>query len=163
MINYIIVVLVFSFSSSVFAVDKTFNGFGKIKWGESIKKYKKVMQLKSDNTNPEKYYVRKNDVMFLDDISLTSITYVFYKGKFSSAIIQTDKLATNSKQIVNIFKKKYGKPYYKNMYTNKFLWKDTANAVALKCYSSSHKCSAIYNSVVMSDLKKADNKAAVKK
>ena len=159
--NLIIIVLLFSFNA--YADENKFTGFGKIKWGASIKKYKNVMRLTSDNGKPSKYYVRKDDEMSFGDIGLTSITYIFYKGKFSSAIIQTDKTITKTSQILNKLKKKFGEPSYKNVFTNKYRWKDSTTAVSLKCYSTSHKCSIIYNSVVMSELKKADNEAAAKK
>ena len=160
--NFIIVILVFSFNASALSKEKEFHGFGKIKWGESIRKYKNVMQLTSDISKPEKYYIRKNDEMSFGDITLTSVIYLFYKGKFSSVIVQTDKSVTNSSQVLTMLKKKFGKPSYTNKYTNKYRWKDSKTAISLKCYSSSHKCSIIYNSVVMSNHKKKENEAAVK-
>ena len=161
--NFIIAILVFSFSASSFANKDESTGYGKIKWGASIRKYKNVMRLTSDNKKPGKYYVRKDDEMFFGDIPLTSVTYIFYKGKFSSVIIQTDTSVNIASQVLSKLKKKFGKPSYANKYTNKYRWKDSTTAISLKCYSSSHKCSIIYKSVVMSDLKKADNEEAANK
>jgi len=153
-------VLVFSFNVSTFSFENKSNGFRELKWEESITKYKNVMHLTSESGKPRKFYVRKSDEMSFGDLTLTSIIYVFYKGKFSSAIIQTDKSVTNLRQALSQLKKKFGKPFYANKYTNKYRWKDQTTVIQLKCYSSSHKCSIIYNSVAMSNLKKIDNKAA---
>ena len=155
--NIIIAVLVFSFSASTFAKENKIksNGFGEIKWGESIAKYKKVMQLTSDNRKPRKYYIRKDDEMSFGDTTLASITYIFYKGRFSSVIIQTEK-SINTKEFLNKLTRKLGKPSSSNKYTNKYRWKNSTTAVSLKCYPNSHKCSVIYTSVVMNKLKKAD-------
>ena len=95
--------------------------------------------------------------MLWNDINLTSISYVFYKDKFSSVIIQTDRSSDNSKKTVNIFKNIFGKPFYSNKYINKFKWKNESTIVNLKCFASSHKCSMIYNSVAMGKLEKTDN------
>ena len=156
-------VLVFSFNVSTFANENKSNGFRKIKWEESITKYKNVMHLTSDEGKPRKFYVIKNDDMsFSDDITLTSIIYIFHEGKFSSVILQTDQSATNIKQVLIELKKKYGGPSYANKYTNKYRWKNMTTTIDLKCYPSSHKCSINYNSVAMSNLKKTDIEAAAK-
>ena len=155
-------VLVLSFNVSTFANANESNGFRKIKWEESITRYKNVMHLTSDEGKPRKFYVIKNNEMSFGEITLTSIIYVFYKGKFSSVIIQTDQSVTNLSQALSQLKKKFGKPFYANKYTNKYRWKDRTTAIQLKCYSSSHKCSIIYNSVAMSNLKKTDSEASAK-
>ena len=157
----VIGILVFSFSVVLLAADHNLNGFGNIKWGESIKNHKNNMRLTSEKDKLKKFYVRNNDEMFWDDINLTSISYVFYKGKFSSVIIQTDRSSDNSTKIVNMFNNVFGKPFYSNKYINKFKWKNESTVVNLKCFASLHKCSMIYNSVAMSKLEKADNDAKV--
>ena len=155
----LIAVLVFTFSVSAFANKNEYNGFRKIKWKESITKYNNIMRLASEDKKSKKFYVIEDDDMsFSEDISLTSIIYVFYKGKFSSVILQTDQSATNIKKVLIELKKKYGEPSYANKYTNKYRWKDQATAIDLKCYSSSHKCSIIYNSIAMNNLRKTNIK-----
>lgn len=144
-------ILVFSFNVSVFAKE---NGFRKIKWEDSISRYENIMQLTSENDKDRKFYIIEDDDMSFGDISLTSIIYIFYKGKFSSVILQTDQSATNLKQVLIKLKNKFGKPLYENKYTNKYRWQGETTAVNLKCYSSSHKCSITYNSVAMSNRKK---------
>ncbi len=156
--NILIGIFVFSFSLSAFANENEYNGFRKMKWQESITKYKNVMRLTSDDNNPKKFYVINDDDMsFSDDITLSSVTYIFYKGKFSSVTLQTDKSVTNIKQVLIEFKKKYGEPSYANKYIYKYRWKNKATTVDLKCYPSSHKCSMNYNSIAMNKLKKAEN------
>ena len=76
-------------------------------------------------------------------------------------IIQTDRSSYDLKKIINKYKNIFGKPFYSNKYINKFIWKNETTIVNLKCFSSSHKCSIVYKSVVMSKLEKADNVAAV--
>lgn len=154
-------ILIFSFSVALFAADKPLNGFGKIKWGAPINKYKDVMHLTSEKDKLEKFYIIKNDEMLWDDIKLTTAIYIFYKDKFSSVKIQTDKSSYNLKKIINKFMDTFGKPFYSNKYINKFKWKNEFTIVDLKCFSSSHKCSITFNSVVMSKLEKADNVTAV--
>ena len=154
-------ILVFSFSVALFAADKLLNGFGKIKWGAPINKYKDVMHLTSENDKLKKFYVIKHDDLLLDDINLTSISYVFYKDKFSSVIIQTDRSSYDLKKIINKYKNIFGKPFYSNKYINKFIWKNETTIVNLKCFSSSHKCSIVYKSVAMNKIEKADNVTAV--
>ena len=78
----VIGILVFSFSAVLFAADHNLNGFGNIKWGDSIKKYKNIMHLTSEKDKLKKFYVIKNDEMLWDDINLTSISYVFIKINF---------------------------------------------------------------------------------
>ena len=149
-------ILVFSFNVSAFANE--YNGFRKIKWEESISKYKNVMRLTSADEKSKKFYVREDeDMSFSDDIMLTSIVYVFYEGKFSSVVLQTDQSATNIKQVLIELKKKYGEPSYTNKYINKYRWKNMTTTINLKCYSSSHKCSINYNSIAMNNPKKTDN------
>lgn len=146
-------ILVFSFNISTFANE---NGFRKIKWEDSISRYENIMQLASDNGNDSdrKFYFIEDDEMSFGDVSLTSIVYIFYKGKFSSVILQTDQSATNLKQVLIKLKNKFGKPLYENKYTNKYRWQGETTAVNLKCYSSSHKCSITYNSVAVINRKK---------
>ena len=150
----VIGILVFSFSAVLFAADHNLNGFGNIKWGDHIKKYKNIMHLISEKDKLKKFYVIKSDEMLWNDINLTSISYVFHKDKFSSVIIQTDSSSDNLKKIVNIFNNIFEKPFYSNKYINKFKWKNESTIVNLKCFASSHKCSMIYNSVAMSELEK---------
>lgn len=146
----------FSFYSSAFSNKNEINGFGGISWGKSITKYKKIMQLTSDERKSKKFYVRKNEKMSFGDIELVSVIYVFYKGKLSSVILQTGKSSTNFKQTISLLKMKFGKPVYKNIITKKYRWKNKTTTVDLKCFSSSHKCSIIYNSVENSRVE--DNK-----
>ena len=153
----VIGILVFFFSIVLFASDHNLNGFGNIKWGESIKKYKNIMHLTSEKDKLKKFYVLNSDELLWDDINLSSISYVFYKDKFSSVVIQTDKSSSNLKKIINSLKDKFGKPFYSNKYINKFKWKNESTIVNLKCFASTHKCSIIYNSVDMSKLEKSDN------
>ena len=153
----VIGILVFSFSVVLFAADHNSNGFGNIKWGESIKKHKDIMHLTSEKDKLKKFYVLNSDELLWGDINLSSISYVFYKGKFSSVAIQTDRSSYNLKKIINSLKDKFGKPFYSNKYINKFKWKNESTLVNLKCFASSHKCSIIYNSVVMNELEKSDN------
>ena len=157
----VIGILVFSFSVVLLAADHNLNGFGNMKWGDSIKKHKNIMHLTSEKDKPEKFYIIKNDEMLWDDIKLTTAIYIFYKDKFSSVKIQTDKSSYNLKKIVNRFKDIFGKPFYSNKYINKFKWKNESTIVDLKCFSSSHKCSITFNSIVMSKLEKADNDRTV--
>lgn len=147
-------VLVFSFNVTAFSKEGKVDGFREIKWGESITRYKDIFRLTSDSNNPKRFYVRNNDEMLFGEISLTSIIYVFYKNKFSSVIIQTDRSAINLTQTFIELKKKLGKPYYKNKYNKKYLWKNEKTMVSLKCYASSHKCIINYISVAMDKLVK---------
>ena len=50
-------VLVFSFNVSTFANE--YNGFRKIKWENSIAKYKNVMRLTSENEKSKKFMFEK--------------------------------------------------------------------------------------------------------
>ena len=130
----VIGILVFSFSVALLAADHNLNGFENIKWGESIKKYKNIMHLTSEKDKLKKFYVINNDELLWGDINLTSISYMFYKDKFSSVIIQTDKSSYNIKKIINIFNDLYGKPFYSNKYINKFKCKNESTIVSLKCF-----------------------------
>lgn len=159
----VIGILVLSFSVNLHANENNLSGFGKIKWEESIKKYKSVMRLTSEIEKPRKFYVKENDEMFFGEVKLASISYIFYKDKFSSVVIHTERSAGNSKKILNIIKNKFGNPTYANKYTNKYRWENEFTNIALKCFASSHTCSIIYNSAVMSKLEKADNDVMVRK
>ena len=157
MTKIVIGILVFSFSVVILAADHNSNGFGNITWGESIKKHKDIMHLTSEKDKLKKFYVLNSDELLWGDINLSSISYVFYKDMFSSVAIQTDRSSYNLKKIINRLKNKFGEPFYSNKYINKFKWKNESTIVNLKCFSSSHKCSIIYNSVAMSKLEKDDN------
>jgi hypothetical protein len=148
-------ILIFSFSTVLIA-ENSLNGFKNIKWGESITKHKEVMHLTSENKKIKKYYTIDNDDMLLGDIKLTSISYVFYKDKFSSLILQTGRSSDNLKKTLSFLKNKFGNPSYANKYINKFRWENESTIVDLKCFASSHKCSLIYNSVTMSKLEQSD-------
>ena len=154
----VIGILVFSFSVALLAGEENLNGFRKMNWEESIEKYKNDMFLTSEIGSPRKFYTIKDDEMFLGDTKLTSIAYVFYKGKFSSVILHTDRSADNLKIIFKRLKNDFGKPTYVNRYDNKYRWKNKHTNIKLKCFAASHMCSIIYNSAVMSKLEKADNK-----
>lgn len=160
--NLLIGVLVFSFNVSIFAKENESDGFGGIKWEEPISKYNKIMKLTSDDGLPKKFYSRKNENMSFGEIKLSSVIYIFYKGKFSSVIFQTDQSVTNLTQVLIELKNIFGKPSYSNKYIHKYRWKNETTTVYLKCYPSSHKCSITYNSVAMSNLKKTDNEATAK-
>jgi len=157
MMKVIIGISLFIFNVYAFAEGNEPNGFRELKWEDSINKYKDVMHLTSDDNKPSKFYTKENDDMSYGSVKLKSIAYVFYKGKFSSVIFQTNKSASYSKQLLEMFKKTFGKPVYSNKYTKKFQWKGDSTNVSLKCYSTSHKCSVIFDSVAMSNLKKTDN------
>lgn len=147
-------VLLFSFSAHVFSKNPESNGFRNITWQESISKYESVMHLTSEQGSAKKFYVKENDKMLFENITLSSIIYIFYNGKFSSAVVQTDQSVTNLTQVLIELKKRFGKPFYANKYINKHRWKNTNTMVSLKCYSSSHKCSIKYDSIIMSKLEK---------
>jgi len=147
-------VLLFSFNTYTFSKSFESNGFRNIKWQESISKYEAVMHLTSEKGSAKKFYVKENDKMFLGNITLSSIIYIFYNGKFSSVVIQTDQSVTNLSQVLIELKKKFGKPFYANKYINKYRWKNENTTVSLKCYSSSHKCSIKYDSIIMRNLEK---------
>lgn len=142
-------ILVFSFSASIFSKEKSFDGFRDIKWQQPIKKYKDVMRLTSESEGDKAFYARNSDELYYGDVALASITYVFSKGRFFSAIIQTEKDKTNFKKILKQLNKEHGKSYYSNKYIRKFRWKNKKTAVDFKCYSKTYKCSIIYHSVVM--------------
>ena len=146
--------LVFSFSTSIFSEVKSFDGFRDIKWQQPIKKYKDVMRLTSESEGDKRFYARNSDELYYGDVALASITYVFSKGKFFSAIIQTEKDKANFKKILSQLNKEHGKSYYSNKYIRKFRWKNKKTAVDFKCYSKTYKCSIIYHSVIMSKLSK---------
>ena len=150
--------LVFSFSASIFSAEKKFDGFRDIKWQKPIYKYKDVMKLTSESGSNKRFYARSSDDLYYDEVALASITYVFSKGKFYSAIIQTGKNKKNLKIILSQLKKEHGKPFYSNRYTSKYRWKDKKTAVDFKCYSKTYKCSIIYHSVVMSKKSKKNKK-----
>lgn len=90
-------ILVCSFNTFILADENTLNGFRDLKWGEPITKYENVMQLTSESGKLKNFMLAKNEEMLFDDVMLASISYVFYDGRFSSAIIQTDKSASNFK------------------------------------------------------------------
>ena len=152
----IIGISIFIFNFHAFANGFESSGFRDMKWEEPISKYKDVMQLTSEENKLRKFYTKNNDEMSYGNIKLSSISYIFYRGKFSSVIFQTNKSTLYSKQLFNMFEKAFGKPAYSNKYTKKFQWKGASTNVSLKCYSSSHKCSVIFDSVAMSNIKMAD-------
>ena len=154
----IIGILVF-LSSAILHADNNQNGFGLMEWGEPIGKYKDVLHLTSEDNKLKKFYTVVNDQMLLDDIKLSSISYIFYKNKFSSVVIQTERASNNLTKALSVLKNQFGSPFYVNKYTNKYRWKNDFTTVDLKCFASSHKCSMIYHSVAMSDLEKSDNDA----
>lgn len=147
-------VLIFSFSVSSFSKNSDFNGFRGILWKDSISKHKDRMKLNSDDSLPKKYYTRENDEMSLGEVTLSSLIYIFYKDKFSSVIVQTDKSITNLTQVLIELKKKFGEPISANKYIHKYSWENENTNIKLKCYSSSHKCSITYSSVKMKNLSK---------
>lgn len=152
--QFLIGVLIFSFSVSSFSKDSSFKGFRGILWKDSISKYKDTMRLNSDDGVPKKYYSREHDEMSLGEVKLSSLIYIFYKDKFSSVIVQTDKSVTNLTQVLVELKKKFGDPIFANKYINKYSWEDENTNIKLKCYSSSHKCRITYSSVTMRNLRK---------
>lgn len=147
-------ILIFSFSVSSFSKDSSFKGFRGILWKDSLSKYRDTMKLNSDGGLPKKYYTRESDEMSFGKVTLSSIIYVFYKNKFSSVIIQTDRSATNLTQVLIELKKKFGDPTSTNKYINKYGWENETTNIKLKCYSSTHKCRITYSSVTMSNLSK---------
>ena len=116
----IIGISLFVFNVYALAKELDPNGFREMKWEDSISKYKDALHLTADENKPSKFYTKENDDMSYGNINLKSIAYVFYKGKFSSVIFQTNKSASYSKQLLEMFKKTYGKPVYSNKYTKKF-------------------------------------------
>ena len=147
-------ILIFSFNASCFSKTDESNGFRQIKWQSSISIYENVMHLTSEQGSEKKFYTIDNDEMSLGKASLSSIVYIFYKGKFSAVSVQTDSSAKNVKQVLVELKKVFGKPLYANKYINKYRWKNKNTIVSLKCYSSSHKCSIKYKSTKMNKLEK---------
>ena len=152
--SLLIVIFVVFFNGSVFADKNKIDGFRDIKWKDSITKYNTVLRLTSDSNKSKKFYIRDDEELYLEDVTLKSVSYVFKDDKFSSAVIQTAKSVANSKAILILLKKKYGKPVYSNIYTRKFRWEDSSAAVTLKCFSTIHKCSVVYNSLAMNSTKK---------
>ena len=147
-------ILIFCFNASVFADKNKIDGFRDIKWEDSITKYNTILRLTSDSNKSKKFYIRNDEELNFEDVSLKSVSYVFKDDKFSSAVIQTSKSVANSKAILSLLKKKYGKPVYSNIYTRKFRWEDSSAEITLKCFSTIHKCSVVYNSVAMNSTKK---------
>ena len=152
--SLLIVIFVVFFNGTVFADKNKIDGFRDIKWKDSITKYNTVLRLTSDSNKSKKFYIRDDEELYLEDVTLKSVSYVFKDDKFSSAVIQTAKSVANSKAILSLLKKKYGKPAYSNTYTRKFRWEDSSAEVTLKCFSTIHKCSVVYNSLAMNSTKK---------
>jgi hypothetical protein len=81
------------------------NGFRSYKFGTSIASIKGMQQIES--AGDSKYYRLINEKLKIGEASLTKIAYGFYKGQFSSVLIDVNG-DSNCDEVLTVLKSQYG-------------------------------------------------------
>lgn len=98
-----------AFSINVMAFQNEPTGFRGIKWGEDFAVHAGEMTFLRGNEESTKWYLRKDDKMFLGDAQLSEITYGYVAGRLLIVTIFTSG-AENRKALTSVLLSQFGKP-----------------------------------------------------
>lgn len=101
-------------------VDEKF-GFRDIKLESTFSSLATKGLVKTTEDGDVKFYKLKSENLAIGEYKLSSISYVFYKGKLSQIIIES-KGSTNSGGLLDLLKAQYGEGFKSNRYIEKYLW-----------------------------------------
>lgn len=102
----IFVAIFLAFTTNIFAYQNEPDGFRSMKWGTSFNEFKN-MKLK-ESANGFKTYTKTNDELKIGDVPLKFIEYDFWNNKFQGVTIRVANGDSNFRQIVKMFKIKFG-------------------------------------------------------
>jgi hypothetical protein len=109
----IILIIVLFFTVNSFAFKNEPDGFRGVKWGTTIKSFKKLKKLK--DLNGDVVYQRPNEKLKIGNVELLYINFKFWHGKFSEVWIHANGKSVYS-DLKNIVFAKFGKGEKRNKY-----------------------------------------------
>ena len=132
-------------------------GFRGIVWGTSITKL--GAEMKAVETDPDTvFYRRAGDRLTIGDAQLEEIVYGFYKGQFSTVVIDASDAQKNA--LHDAIEAQFG-PAPKLEYKDFWAWEGATTTITLGC--NAIRCNAIIFSVALVKQEKADAAKAAKK
>jgi hypothetical protein len=130
--------------------------FRGIKWGTIIADMSDMDPAKYPGKGDERFFVKKGDVLQIDNVEVGSIKYGFYKNRFFTAAIQY-KTNADFKKLQESLEKKYGPVKKTNPLFDQYTW-DGEKVRIENSYSSKTDAGHInyYYKPILKD-KKQDN------
>jgi hypothetical protein len=139
------------------------SGFRGIDWGAPVENFQDQLSGKDAPTTPGlAFYQRKDDKMSIGAAQLTRITYVFYKGRFEGAQIQTAEGASYPGALRDALVAQFGPGDQPNRYIDRWFWRGTQAMILLDC-TARLSCRAHISSRAMFEEQQRDKKAAAEK
>lgn len=107
------------------------DGFRGIKWGAPVSALGKTAQLvEEDKMDETKFYQKTDEDLTLGGATLSRIAYVFWRGKFTSAIIKCDS-ASEFPALKSVAVARFGTPVKPNEFIERYGWLDDNALVSL--------------------------------
>lgn len=149
------VVPLLTFSQTLKKLDEK-NGFKVFKFGlppDSVDSY--LMEI-SEKGGVKYYSVIDTALLKIGDTKLESITIGFYKNQLTYISIAT-KGYTNSRSLLDVFKKAYGSGYKSNPYIEDYSWWGKTVGLSYDENSATRDSSSLMYSITICDQKKKDD------
>lgn len=137
------------------------NGFRGIVWAAPIDSVKdELAELRANKATT--FYTRKDDKLRIGEAALQSITYVFYKGRFTGAMVRTVEGVANQSALRSALIEQFGKGDQPNRYIERYYWWGATAIISLDCAAPNRACTAMLRSKALMDEENRDMKAAAK-
>ena len=149
----IVLTSVLSFSTAARAMDNEPADFRGVPWGAPFEQYRNEMMVLRDEGDAV-YYRRVGDIMKLNQVDALKVAYRFYKGRFSTGVIQTYG-GGNQKSLLEALKGTYGEPLRPRKRVQQYFWDGEQSYVMLACEVTSY-CVVEYVSKPLMQEEQAD-------
>lgn len=136
-------------------------GFRGIAWGTPLAQIQAKLR-HEDGGGATRSYRRAGENLSIGQAKLSAIHYLFYKSKFSGAMIEVRAGAGNASAILEASKARFGEPDSANDILERYFWVGERAQVALLC-GMQPACTLVIRSTRLAEQEQADDKAAARK
>ena len=148
------------FAGSAGAFKNEPTGFRGIAWGTNISQLPDMIKMPGGEGRDTQVYKRRDEKMQIGDAQITNIAYGFYKGRFSTVIIDYKDL-TNAMKLKETLFLQYGDGYRPNQFMEEYHWNSSRVFVSYEYHEISGKGSIgyLYLPITNEEHRDATNKA----
>ncbi|MFN0041541.1 MAG: hypothetical protein ACKVP2_18670 [Burkholderiales bacterium] len=118
------------------AMEREPEGFRGVQWGADFEQYRDQMTVLR-NEGDAVYYRRAGDELKIGRVDALKVAYRFYKGRFSTGVIQTYGGA-NQKSVLETIKDMHGEPVRPRKRIQQYFWDGEQSYVMLACEVTSY-------------------------
>ncbi len=129
-------VLTLVITQSLHAMEKELADFRGVPWGAEFEQYREQMSVLREEGDVV-YYRRTGDDLKLGRVDAIKVAYRFYKGRFSTGVIQTYG-GSNQKAIMETLKDMHGDPVRPRKRIPQYFWDGEQSYIMLACEATSY-------------------------